>query len=71
MLGVSVFTTTQAARLLSVSPRLLTKWIDRGMLAGYRVPGTAHRRVTREALVAFCDEHGIPLPAALKEPKPC
>ena len=55
-----VFTTSEAAKICNVSPRTLTKWIDTGQLKGYRLPGTAHRRVPREYLLTFMVEHGLP-----------
>jgi excisionase family DNA binding protein len=61
--NLPVFTTGQIAKLCCVAPRTVKKWIDRGILQGYKVPGSKDRRVSRETLVAFMEQHGIPLGA--------
>ena len=55
----SAYTTTDIARICSVAPRTVAKWIDTGMLQGYRVPGTTHRRVPTETLHQFLKDHGM------------
>lgn len=57
----TVFTTGQVAKLCRVAPRTVSKWFDSGRLLGYRIPGSADRRITREALVKFMQQHSIPL----------
>jgi excisionase family DNA binding protein len=47
------FTTGQIAKRCSVAPRTASKWIDRGHLKGWRIPGSKDRRVYREDLIAF------------------
>lgn len=56
-----VFTTCQIARICSVAPRTVSKWIDAGNLRGYRIPGSKHRRVPQSELIRFMREHGMPL----------
>lgn len=56
-----VFTTGQVARLCGVAPRTATQWCDKGMLGSFRIPGSRDRRVPREQLVKFLNEHGMPL----------
>lgn len=56
-----VFTTGQTAELCNVAPRTVCKWIDTGLLKGYRIPGSLERRVPREHLVRFLREHNMPL----------
>lgn len=52
----------EIARLFRVSPRTVAKWIDNGLLAGYRLPGGSRvRRATREAVVAFMRQHQWPI----------
>lgn len=52
----------QIADLLNVAPRTVAKWIDDGLLAGYRLPGNKKpRRVTRENLVKFAKQNKLPL----------
>ena len=55
-----VFTTGQVAKLCRVSTRTAAKWIDKGMLKGWRIPGGKDRRVKRSELVAFLARHGMP-----------
>jgi excisionase family DNA binding protein len=62
-----VYTTYQAAKLLRVGPRTVSRWFDAGRLRGFRLPPKQDRRIPREALVAFITEHGLALPAELTE----
>jgi len=57
----SPFTTSQVARICKVSPSTVIKWVDGGLLKGYRIPGSRHRRILRECLIEFLEEHGMPL----------
>lgn len=50
---MKVFTTTEVARFLTVAPRTVTKWIDTGLLKGYRIPGSLDRRVPHHSFVRF------------------
>jgi excisionase family DNA binding protein len=56
-----VFTTGEVARICRVSPRTVAKWIDAGLLKGYRIPGSKDRRIPREILIRFLKDHGMPL----------
>lgn len=53
--------TGKIAKLCGVAPRTASKWIDTGLLKGFRVPGSKDRRVLRTDLEAFAKEHGMPL----------
>lgn len=57
----AVFTTGDVARIAQVAPRTVAKWIDAGVLPGYRIPGSRDRRITRETLIRFLKDHDIPL----------
>ena len=57
----AVLTTGQAAALCGVSVRTLKRWLERGELAGYRLPGSGEWRIPRPELAAFMETHGIPL----------
>lgn len=56
-------TTGQIAKLIGCAPRTVVKWIDNGLLAGFRLPNgngqPGERRVTRAAFDAFCREHEL------------
>jgi excisionase family DNA binding protein len=53
--------TSQIAKMLSVSPNMVVKWIDSGMLAGWKVPGSKHRRVSQKTVAEFAKRYDIPL----------
>lgn len=55
------FTTGQAARMCGVSIRTLKRWLERGEMTGYRLPGSGEWRIPRQELVSFMVRHGIPL----------
>lgn len=48
-----VYTTTDVSGLFGWAPRTSCRLIDLGEIEGHRVPGSADRRVTHEALVAY------------------
>lgn len=58
----NVFLPSQVARLLRCSPRTVVKWCDQGRLPCYRLPGSQDRRITRQALIEFVAQHGLPTP---------
>jgi excisionase family DNA binding protein len=55
-----VFTSGQVATLCRVSSRIVYKWIEDGLLPGYRIAGSTHRRILRTDLVQFLKDHGMP-----------
>ncbi len=55
-----VLTTGDVARICSVAPRTVQKWFDSGLLKGYRVPGSRHRRIPINELIRFMEAHNIP-----------
>ena len=59
----SVFTTGDAAEICGLSQQTIIRCFDNGQLGGFRVPGSKFRRIPREKLVKFMNEHGIPLDA--------
>ena len=63
VMGQPVFTTGKVAEICHVSTRTVCKWFDSGSLKGYRVPGSQDRRIPRENLVKFLQDHSVPLPA--------
>ena len=59
-------TTGQVAKACKVAPRTASKWIDSGMLRGWRIPtASGDRRVMRRDLLAMMREHHIPIPVWL------
>lgn len=56
-----IYTTGQVARLCKVAPRTVSKWLDSGLMQGYRIPGSNDRRVTRSKLVDFLVKNNMPM----------
>lgn len=61
-------TTFQIANMLDVSDQSVSNWIDAGQLPCERTPG-GHRRVEREALIAFLKRLKMGIPPEL-DPQP-
>lgn len=62
-----VLTSWQAAKICKVAPKTLNKWVDAGHLAGYRIPKSQYRRIPRENLIRFLEEHGMSVPLELND----
>lgn len=61
-----VLTSSEAARLCGVSFRTVIRWIERGQLQGYRLPGRGDYRVPVAELRRFMRANAIPEPAELQ-----
>ena len=59
-------TTGEAAKWCGVSFRTVLRWIERGELAAYHLPGRCDARIRIEDFIVFMNKHGIPIPAELK-----
>jgi excisionase family DNA binding protein len=59
-----IFTTYDIGRMTGTDPTTVHKWIDKGLLRGYRTPG-GHRRVRAEDLRVFLASHKMPIPREL------
>lgn len=55
-----VLTTGEAARMCGVNFRTVLRWIERGWLNSYQLPGRGDHRVPIEELRRFMREYGIP-----------
>ena len=55
-----VYTTGEAAEICKLSQQTIIRCFDNGQLKGFRVPGSRFRRIPRENLIGFMDEHHIP-----------
>ena len=58
--GKKVLTTGQVAEICNVASRTVTKWFDKKLLRGYRIPGSRDRRIPVAELVAFMKKYEIP-----------
>ncbi len=59
-------TTGEVARLIGVNQRTVIRWIERGQLKAYQLPGRGDNRVQPEALLLFLQQHDMPIPEALQ-----
>lgn len=50
---------SEVARACRVAPPMVHRWIDSGLLTGYRVPMSRYRRVRPDDLRAFQERHGL------------
>ena len=57
---IEAFRTGQVAKVCKVATQTVVRWIDSGLLCGYRIPGSKDRRVTRAKLIEFMDKHEMP-----------
>jgi two-component system, OmpR family, response regulator RpaA len=60
-------TSGQIAKLSGVAARTASKWIDRRILKGFRIPGSLDRRVYRSDLVEFLTARGMRVPVELQD----
>lgn len=67
-----VLTTGDAATLCGVSFRTVLRWIERGLLPAYKLPGRGDRRIRRSDLDIFMLEHGMsdPVEVVTTAPRP-
>lgn len=61
VLEKQVLTTGEVAKICHVAPRTVSKWVDTGLLHGYRIPGSRDRRIPLSQLVEFMRAYGMPL----------
>ncbi len=59
MTNDDILTTGKVARSIGMSVRTVCRLIDTGFLKGWRIPGSEHRRVSRDDLEEFMRLHGI------------
>ncbi|MEP0355804.1 MAG: response regulator [Paraglaciecola sp.] len=55
-------TTGDIAQYCDVNLRTVIRWIDKGSLKGYKLPGRGNNRVTNEDFLAFLKENNMPIP---------
>jgi excisionase family DNA binding protein len=53
-------TTGDIARVLMICQRTAAKLIDSGQIIAWKLPGSTHRRATRESVMDYARRHGIP-----------
>lgn len=65
-----VLTSREAGQRCGVSFRTVIRWIERGDLAAYRLPGRGDYRIALSDLQEFTRRHGLPEPVAAAEAPP-
>jgi two-component system response regulator VicR len=65
MIKVKSLTTGDIAEYCDVNLRTVIRWIDKGSLKGYKLPGRGNNRVTVTNFVAFLKENNMPIPSEL------
>ena len=54
--------TGQIAALLGVSPRTVIRYLNDGVIKGYKLPGRGNNRVHKSDFVKFCEAYELPVP---------
>ena len=62
MTEVRVLTTGEAAKYCGVNFRTIIRWIERGRLKAYKLPGRGDHRIREPDFVAFLMENDLPIP---------
>jgi excisionase family DNA binding protein len=69
MIRRSFFTTFEISQICGVNPTTVQNWVKGKKLRAFQTPG-GHRRVSREDLVSFLKEFGMPIPDDLSQDPP-
>ena len=65
MAKLKSLTSGEIANYCDVNLRTVIRWIDKGSLRGYKLPGRGNNRVTTEDFIAFLKENNMPIPAEI------
>ncbi len=66
---MKTLTTGEIAKLCDVNLRTVIRWIDRGALKGFKLPGRGNNRVREEDFISFLKEYDMPVPVGFKSNK--
>ncbi len=69
MIPKEFYTTGEAAEVLQISRSSISRKFDRGIISGKKNPVTGERLVSRESLVAFMEQHHLPVESMVMEKK--
>jgi excisionase family DNA binding protein len=56
-----IFTTGQIAKICGVSLSTAKRWVERGEIHGFRLPGSGEWRIPRQELINFMERNAFPL----------
>lgn len=66
MTQLKSYSTGEIAKFCGVTLRTVIRWIERGSLNAYKLPGRGNNRVTEQELLKFLNEYQMPIPDELK-----
>jgi excisionase family DNA binding protein len=69
MIRRSFYTTFEISQICGVNPTTVQNWVKGKKLRAFQTPG-GHRRVSREDLISFLKEFGMPIPDDLSHDAP-
>ncbi len=64
-LSVRTVTSYEVAKVIGVAPRTVCKWFDRGLLPGFKLPGSLDRRIYVRDLIQFLKDREMRVPPEL------
>ena len=67
MMERKAYGTYDIAKICQVTPATIGNWIEKGLLPTFRTGG-GHRRVWKDDLARFLEQHNIPLPPSFGAP---
>jgi CheY-like chemotaxis protein len=67
---MKTLTTGEIAQFCDVNQRTVIRWIDRGDLKGFKLPGRGNNRVLEQDFVSFLKKSGMPVPAEFESDLP-
>lgn len=65
MPGMHALTTGEVAKYCAVNFRTVIRWIERGLLRAYKLPGRGDHRIAVDDFIAFLRKNDMPVPAEL------
>ncbi|MSR84235.1 MAG: response regulator [Candidatus Latescibacteria bacterium] len=65
-----MLTTGEIAQYCKVNFRTVIRWIKRGHLKAYQLPGRGDNRVEVDDFLRFLHQHNLPVPGAFQRPAP-
>ncbi len=64
---MQTLTTGDIAKYCDVNQRTVIRWLDKGALKGFKLPGRGNNRVKVEDFIRFLKENGMPIPEEFSE----
>ena len=58
-----VYTTGEVAKFCNVNFRTVIRWIQKGYLSAYQLPGRGDNRISQSSLMTFMQANNLPIPS--------